>query len=93
MAGIYSVDIYHEAAASPEGHIIVDFKTGATSGSPASSDLTRAVHRFSELLPDLAKEHGLDPSEIKVLMARFGTDPVAGPHFSVTVHHAARTGE
>jgi hypothetical protein len=85
MAGIYSTDIYREAAASPEGHIIVDFKTGSTSGSPVSSELRRAIQRFSELLPELAREHGLDPSEIKVLMARFGTDPVAGPHFSVTV--------
>jgi hypothetical protein len=88
MVGIYSTDIYREAAASPEGHIIVDFKTGSTSGSPVSSELRRAVHRFSELLPELAKEHGLDPSNIKVLMARFGTDPVAGPHFSVTVEAA-----
>lgn len=85
MAGIYSVDIYREAASSIEGHIIVDFKTGSTSGSPVSPDLKRAIHRFSELLPDLAKKHGLDPSDIKVLTARFGTDPVAGPHFSVTV--------
>lgn len=85
MAGIYSVDIYREAASSPEGHIIVDFKTGSTSGSPASPDLRGAIHRFSELLPYLAKKHGLDPSDIKVLTARFGTDPVAGPHFSVTV--------
>jgi len=85
MAGIYSVDIYREAASSLEGHIIVDFITGSTSGSPISSDLSRAVHRFSELLPELAKEHGLDPSKIKVLTARFGTDPVVGPHFSVTV--------
>ncbi|HKR42410.1 MAG TPA: hypothetical protein VJU59_22520, partial [Paraburkholderia sp.] len=76
MAGIYSVDIYREAASSIEGHIIVDFKTGSTSGSPVSPDLKHAIHRFSELLPDLAKKHGLDPSDIKVLTARFGTDPV-----------------
>ena len=85
MAGVYSVDVYGEASASPEGHIIVDFKTGSTSGSPISSGLRRAIHRYSELLSDLAKEHGLEPSEIKVVMARFGIDVVAGPHFSVTV--------
>ncbi|TBR40411.1 MULTISPECIES: hypothetical protein [Dyella] len=85
MAGIYSVDIFGEAASSPEGHIIVDFITGSMSGSPASPNLKRAVRRFAELLPDLAKEHNLDPSDIRVLTARFGTDPVAGPHFSVTV--------
>ncbi len=85
MAGVYPTDIYGEAASSPEGHIVVDFKKGSTSGSPASPGLQRAVQRFCELLPELAKEHGLDASEINVLMARFGTDPVAGRHFSVTV--------
>lgn len=85
MAGIFSVDVFGEAAASPEGYIVVDFKTGSASGSPASSKLREAIHRYSELLPGLAKQHGLDLSEIKVLVARFGTDPVAGPHFSVTV--------
>ena len=85
MVGIYSTDIYGEAAASPEGHIIVDFITGLTSGSPVSPGLGRAVQRFSELLPELAREHGLDPSDVRILMARFGTDPFAGPHFSVTV--------
>ena len=85
MAGIYSVDIHGEAAASGEGHITVDFLTGETSGARVSKDLDRAVRRYSELLPDLAKRHSIDISEIKVLSARFGTDKVAGPHFLVTV--------
>ena len=85
MAGVYSVDIHREASSSEVGYIVVDFITGATSGSPVSPDLDRAIKRFSTLLPELAKQHGLDPSEIKVLSARFGTDKVAGPHYSVTV--------
>ena len=85
MVGIYSVDIYGEAASSSEGHIIVDFKTGSTFGSPISPALRRTVLRFAELLPELAKEHGLDPSEIKTITARFGTDSVVGRHFCVTV--------
>lgn len=85
MAGVYSVDIHGEASASPEGHIVVDFLTGSASGSPVSADLKHAIHRFSELLPELAQKHGLDFSEIKVLSARFGTDLVEGPHYSVTV--------
>ena len=85
MVGIYSVDIYGEAAASLEGHIVVDFKAGSTSGSPVSANLGNAIRCYAELLPELANRHGLDSSEIKILSARFGTDPVAGPHFSVTV--------
>jgi hypothetical protein len=88
MAGIYSVDIFGEASASTEGYIVVDFIAGSTSGSPISAELGRAVRRFSELLAELAERHGLVSSEIKVLSARFGTDPVAGPHFLVTVEAA-----
>ena len=85
MAGIYSVDVFGEAAASPQGHITVDFVDGSTSGSLVSLELRQAVQRYSELLPELAKKHAIEASEIKVLSARFGTDPVAGPHFAVTV--------
>lgn len=85
MVGIYSADIHGEAAASLEGHIDVDFLTGSTSGSPVSAELKRAIHAYTEMLPELAGRHNLDAKEIKVLSARFGTDPVAGPHFLVTV--------
>jgi len=88
MAGIYSVDIHGEAAASVEGHITVDFLTGVTSGAHVSKDLGKAIKRYSELLPDLAKRHSIDISDIKALSARFGSDPVAGPHFLVTVETA-----
>jgi hypothetical protein len=85
MVGIYSADIHGEAAASPEGHIDVDFLTGSTSGSPVSAELKRTIQAYTEMLPELASRHNLDANEIKVLSARFGTDPVAGPHFLVTV--------
>ena len=85
MVGVYSVDIFREASSSPEGYIVVDFLTGSTSGSAISTDLKRTIRKFAELLPDLAKRHGFGLSEFKALSARFGTDPVAGRHFSVTV--------
>lgn len=85
MIGMYDVDIYGEASSSPEGHVIVDFMTGSTSGSPISAHLRRALDLYSKALPELCKRHGLDLSEIKVLSARFGTDSIAGRHFAVTV--------
>ena len=85
MVGIYSVDIHAEAAASPEGHIVVDFKTGSTSGSPVSADLRHAIESYAERLSECADRHGLDAGEIEVLVARFGTDPIFGRHFTVTV--------
>lgn len=85
MIGAYGVDVFGEAAASPKGHIIVDFVAGTATGSPISGELANAIKRFSELLPELARRHGLLAADICVLTARFGTDPVAGPHYVVTV--------
>lgn len=85
MIGLYGVDIFAEAAASTVGEIVVDFLTGATTGSPASADLRRATLAFAAQVPELATQHGLDVAEIKVLSVRFGTDRVAGVHFQVTV--------
>lgn len=85
MVGLYFVDIFGEAAAAAEGHVTVDFVAGTTSGSPISLSLRQAVQGFAEMLPELARKHGIDPSDIRVLSARFGTDPAAGPHFAVTV--------
>lgn len=83
--GMYTVDVFGDAAASSAGHIIVDFKSGTTSGSRASRTLKSAVRKFAEALPKLAVKNGINPADIKVLQARFGTDKVVGPHFTVTV--------
>ena len=85
MVGMLGVDIHGEAAASPEGHITVDLLRGTASGSPVSSDLRFAIERYSQHLPELARRHGIDSAEIAVMTARFGTDPVEGTHFLVTV--------
>jgi hypothetical protein len=81
MIGHYPVDIYEEAASSPEGHITVNFM----SGSPVSASLNQAIALFSKAMPVLCKKHGIHESEIKTLTVRFGTDLVAGRHFLVTV--------
>ena len=85
MAGIFSVDVFSEASASSHGHIVVDFLSGETTGSPISPSLAQAIQRFSKLLPELATRHGIDHKEVRVLTARFGTDAVLGPHYLVTV--------
>ena len=85
MVGILTIDIHGEAAASPVGHITVDFLAGTSEGGPVSEDLGFAIRRYHEKLPELARRHGLNPEEIAVMTARFGTDPVAGSHFLVTV--------
>ena len=82
------MDVYAEAASGPEGFIVVDFLAGSTSSSAASASLRRAIRRYRDALPGLCEKHGLEVSNIARLEARFGTDSVYGPHFTVTVEGA-----
>ena len=91
MIGVYSMDVFGEAAAGPEGYIEVDFLLGTTSGSPASRKLLRAISLYRDALPDLCRKHGVRIEEFKTLRARFGIDKAYGPHFAVTVVN--RTGK
>lgn len=88
MVGMYDVPLYDDVADSRPGHIEVDFLTGATSGSHVSSKVREAIQRYVQRLPEFAENHGVDPLEIKHMVARFGTDPLHGPHFTVTVEMA-----
>jgi len=85
LVGVYEMDVFAEAAASDPGFIEVNFLDATAAGSPISATLRGAIYSYSNALPDLCKKHSIDPSQIKALIARFGTDPVYGPHFTVTV--------
>lgn len=85
MIGVYTMDIYAEAAAADPGYIEVDFLAGTTSGALVSHQLQGAIDLYREALPRLCERHGVDIREIQTLSTRFGTDPVRGPHFSVLV--------
>ena len=85
LIGYYDIDIFHEAASSGEGYIEVDFLTGSTAGSPASSSLSRAIALYRDVIPEQCKKQGGNFSSLTRMSARFGTDKVYGPHFTVTV--------
>jgi hypothetical protein len=85
MIGVYEMNVFAEAASASEGFIKVDFLNASSSGGDASSCLSRAIGLYRDALPTLCEKHGIDPKQIKTLEARYGTDPVYGPHFTVTV--------
>ena len=78
MVGVYEVDIFAEALASPERFIDVDFLSGETSGGKVSPKLQNAVKLYAEALPDLCKRHGVDVSDFQQLTARYSG---RRPHF------------
>lgn len=85
LVGIYQMDVFAEAAASDPGYIEVNFLDASAVGSPISVTLQGAIKSYSSVLPELCKKHSIDPSQIRTLIARFGTDSVYGPHFTVSV--------
>jgi len=85
MIGVYSMDVFAEAQTEEGGFIVIDFLAGETRSEKASEGLRRAVRRYRDELPSLCAKHGVEPQNLKRLEAKFGTDPVYGPHFTVTV--------
>jgi hypothetical protein len=84
MIGVYEMDVFGEAAATPERFIEVDFLTGKPSGGEASVELKRALKLYADALPDLCKRHGVEVSDFRRLSARFSGGPGL-ERFTVTV--------
>jgi hypothetical protein len=85
LVGVYTMNVFAEAESEEPGYIEIDFLEATTSGVPSSSSLRQAIALYRKALPELATKHGIDAREIQTLSARFGTDKVYGPHFTVTV--------
>ncbi|NTE37536.1 hypothetical protein [Agrobacterium tumefaciens] len=73
MVGVYSMDIYGEAASADEGYIDVDFLTGSTLGGSASLSLMNALKLYSEELPRFCERNGVEVAEFRRLSVRFLT--------------------
>jgi hypothetical protein len=71
LVGVLEMDVYGEAARSPEGFIEVDFLTGSVSGGPPSTSLARAVALYREALPGLCARHGAEVGAFRTILARF----------------------
>lgn len=85
LVGVYEMDVFAEAAASDPGYIEVNFLDASATGSAISPTLLGAIKIYSNAFLELCKKHRIDPSQIKTLTARFGTDSVYGAHFTVSV--------
>lgn len=84
MIGIYQMDIFAEAASSPEGYVEVDFLSGTSTGGRISETLAKAISRYSEELNALCRRHGTEASAFRELKVRYLTDLI-GERFVVTI--------
>lgn len=71
MIGVYEMDIFEEAARSPEGFIEINLLTGATRGGRPSPSLARALSLYADVLPAFCQKHGVSVSDYSRLTARY----------------------
>ena len=71
LIGAYEMDVFGEAARSPEGYILVDFLAGASSGGRPSVQLAEAIVLYKNGLADLCAKHGTTPAAFRQLTARY----------------------
>lgn len=71
LIGVYQLDVFGEAASTPQGYIEVDFLAGTASGGRVSEALGEAAGRFRAALPDLCRKHCVSETAFRRLRARY----------------------
>ncbi|ASP70344.1 hypothetical protein CDO28_01390 [Sinorhizobium meliloti] len=84
LIGVYEMEVFREAAASPEGFILVDFIAGTSTGAQPSDSLAKAISLYARALDGLCGRHGIKAAAFRELKARYSLDS-HGPRFIVTV--------
>ncbi|MBN9018400.1 MAG: hypothetical protein J0H11_13360 [Rhizobiales bacterium] len=84
MIGVYHFDVFSEAAASPEGFILVDFVSGTSSGAQPSALLARVIALYGQALDPHCQRHGTRADAFRELKCRYSADHL-GVRFLVTV--------
>ncbi|MEQ6332846.1 hypothetical protein [Sphingobium sp. MK2] len=73
VIGYYPMDVFGEAASSPEALIEVDFLNGRVVRGMPSDELEAAVALFAEVLPEFCQSNGATVTDFKALSATFTT--------------------
>jgi hypothetical protein len=84
MIGVYEMDVFGEAAKSPERYILVDFVAGTSTGGQPSAHLANAISLYARALVELCRRHKVEVGSFRELTARYTVDS-RGKRFVVTV--------
>lgn len=84
LIGAYELDVFGEAARSPDRALTVDFLAGTVSGGEVSAELARAVRLYRDALPGLCAKHRTTPAAFRELAARYQAS-ATGNRFTVTI--------
>ena len=84
LVGVYELNVFGEAAGSPQGYIEVDFLAGTASGGPVSAALGEAISRLRGALPELCRKHRVSATAFRQLHARYFGSGLSAT-FAVTI--------
>lgn len=88
LIGVFEMDVFGEAAASPGRAMTVDFLAGAVVEGDASPSLRGAVARYRDALPGLCAKHGGSIDQFRELKVRYWSTHTER-RFAVTVEDRA----
>jgi len=71
VIGIWSVDVFREAALSEGGVVEIDFLHGTIVRGDASDGLKAAAARFAEVLPEFCRKNRADVADFDAFSAAF----------------------
>ncbi len=91
MIGVYTMNVYAEVAAAPEGYIDVDFLTGRVSGGSVTKSFMDAVKKYQLELPCLCQRHGIEMANFRKLTVWFSGYGVLRGFSVTTVDHQSRS--
>lgn len=90
VVGIYSTQVFEEAAASKERHITIDFLSGKITDGTPSEELTGAILLYRDAFPEFCEKHGADISDFRELSVRFVSGQLYN-RFMVTIEDSGGT--
>ncbi|WP_327752977.1 hypothetical protein VVT58_15135 [Sphingobium sp. SJ10-10] len=73
VIGYYPMDVFGEAASSPEALIEIDFLNGRVVRGAPSGELEAAIVLYAEGLPEFCQSNGAKITDFKALSATFNT--------------------
>ncbi len=91
MIGVYTMNVYAEVAAAPEGYIDVDFLTGRVSGGSVTKSFMDDVKKYQLELPSLCERHGIEIASFRKLTVRFSGQGVLRGFSVTTEDHQGRS--
>ncbi len=81
---VLHTSVYAEAAATPEGYVVMDVLSGKLTGAYPGGDLEHAASLVANAFPAFCAKHGVDHADYQECLVSFNAR-LAGNSFTITI--------